>query len=113
MKMVHMLWIRVLSIMVCLADISKSEKVNLGAIFSLSTINGKVSNIAMTAAMDDVNSDPSILDGRQLSIRLYDSNSSGFLSIMGGKFRQMPTHTLCGTRTWGGGYNWCIDFPSG
>lgn len=100
MKMVHVLWIAVLSIMMCLADISKSEKVNLGAIFSLSTINGKVSNIAMKAAMDDINSDPSILDGHQLSIHLHDSNSNGFLSIMGAlQFMETDTVAIIGPQS--------------
>lgn len=41
--------------------------------------------IAMRAAEDDVNSDPSILGGSKLSILMHDSNFSGFLGIVGGK----------------------------
>lgn len=60
------------------------DVVNIGAIFSFATINGQVSRIAMQAAQDDINSDPTVLGGRKLSIKMHDSNFSGFLGIMGG-----------------------------
>lgn len=63
---------------------SEPEILNVGAIFTFSTINGKVSEIAMKAAEADINSDPSILGGRKLSITMHDSNFSGFLGIIGG-----------------------------
>lgn len=59
------------------------EVVQVGAIFTLNTLNGKVASIAMRAAEDDINSDPSILGGRKLSILIHDSNFSGFLAIIG------------------------------
>lgn len=62
----------------------KPEVLNVGAIFSLGTINGQVSRIAMKAAQDDINSDPRVLGGRKLSITIHDTKFSGFLSIMGG-----------------------------
>lgn len=64
---------------------SRPDVVKVGAIFTFSTINGKVARIAMKAAEDDVNSDPSILGGSKLSILVHDSNFSGFLGILGGK----------------------------
>jgi len=79
-------WIRVLCVVVCLWSTMASEDVHVGAIFSLDTINGRVSKFAMEAAVADINSDPSILGGRTLSLQIHDSNYSGFLSIMGGKF---------------------------
>jgi ionotropic glutamate receptor len=63
----------------------RPDVVQVGAIFTFSTINGKVAKIAMKAAEDDVNSDPSILGGSKLLIRMHDSNFSGFLGIIGGK----------------------------
>ncbi|KAG7978473.1 hypothetical protein I3843_05G084800 [Carya illinoinensis] len=54
---------------------------------------GKVARVAMKAAEDDVNSDPSILGGRKLSILLHDSNFSGFLGIMGA-LKYMETDTV-------------------
>lgn len=65
--------------------ISETDTVNIGAILNFKTINGKVSTIAMKTAVDDVNSDPSILPGRRLSLSFHDANFSGFLSIVGGK----------------------------
>jgi len=60
------------------------DVVNIGAIFTLKTINGQVSKIAIQAAEQDVNSDPRILGGRKLSINIHDSKFSGFLGIIGG-----------------------------
>lgn len=40
---------------------SRPHDINVGAIFSLSTLYGQVADIAMKAAEDDVNSDPTFL----------------------------------------------------
>ncbi|PSS12149.1 Glutamate receptor 3.2 like [Actinidia chinensis var. chinensis] len=71
----------------------EAEFVNVGAIFTFSTINAKVAEIAMNAAMEDVNSDPSVLGGKKLAIRMHDSNYSGFLSIIGA-LQYMETDTV-------------------
>lgn len=71
--------------------ISKPDTVNIGAIFTFSTINGQVAKIAMEAAVRDVNSDPTFLGGKKLAISMHDSNYSGFLSIIGGN-RNIPIH---------------------
>lgn len=60
------------------------DVVNIGAIFTLQTINSRVSKIAIEAAEQDVNSDPRILGGRRLSIKIHDSNFSSFLGFIGG-----------------------------
>lgn len=70
-------------------EISKPGTVNIGAIFTLATINGGVAKIAMDAAVQDVNSDPSFLSGRRLNLFVHDSNCSGFLSIGGGKYSNL------------------------
>lgn len=81
-----MVWL--LLVLVCIQGISegasRNEVVKVGAIFSLSSVNGKVSKLAIEAAEKDVNSDPSVLGGRKLSISIYDANYSGFLGITGG-----------------------------
>ncbi|GER25342.1 glutamate receptor [Striga asiatica] len=74
-------------------DSTGSDVVNIGAIFAFSTINGRVAKIAMNAAVEDVNSDPKFLGGRKLTLSSYDSNYSGFLSIIGG-LRFMETDTV-------------------
>ncbi|KAM7257641.1 hypothetical protein ACFE04_013382 [Oxalis oulophora] len=78
-----------------------AEVVNVGAIFTLNTINGEVSKIAMKAAEDDVNSDPTILGGgRKLSITIHDSNFSGFLSIIGAlQFMETDTVAIIGPQS--------------
>ncbi|TKY57556.1 Glutamate receptor 3.2 [Spatholobus suberectus] len=73
------------------------DVVKIGAIFTLKTINGRVSKIAIQAAEKDVNSDPRILGGRKLSITIHDSNFSGFLSFIGAlKFLMTDTVAIIG-----------------
>ncbi|XP_017638069.1 glutamate receptor 3.2-like isoform X4 [Gossypium arboreum] len=73
---------------------------NVGAIFSFNTINGKVAKVAMKAAEDDINSDPSVLGGRKLSIQLHDSNFSSFLGIIGAlQFMETDTVAIIGPQS--------------
>lgn len=65
---------------------SRPAAVNVGAMCTVGTINGRVSKIAIEAAVNDVNSDPTILGGTKLSITFHDSNFSGFLGIIGGNY---------------------------
>ena len=39
----------------------------------------------MNAAVEDINSDPTILNGTKLHLSMQDTNYSSFLSIVGGK----------------------------
>ena len=76
---------------------SAEDTINIGAIFSLDTINGKVAKIAMAAAAADVNSDPTILGASKLLLSVYDSNFSGFLGIIGGTYiLYIPTFSEVG-----------------
>lgn len=63
---------------------SRPQDINVGAIFSLSTLYGQVADIALKAAEEDVNSDPTFLGGSKLRILMYDAKRNGFLSIMKG-----------------------------
>lgn len=73
------------------------DVIKIGAIFTLKTINGRVSKIAIEAAEKDVNSDPSMLGGRKLSITIHDSNFSSFLGFMGAlKFVVTDTVAIIG-----------------
>uniref|UniRef100_A0A5B6ZAM6 Glutamate receptor n=1 Tax=Davidia involucrata TaxID=16924 RepID=A0A5B6ZAM6_DAVIN len=83
-----MSWVLVVSMSILFigafsAGVSNPGVVNIGAIFTFSTINGKVAKIAMNAAVEDINSDPSILGGRKLNLSMHDSNYSGFFGIIG------------------------------
>ncbi|RZB66710.1 glutamate receptor 3.2-like isoform X1 [Glycine soja] len=76
------------------------DVVKIGAIFTLKTINGRVSKIAIQAAEKDVNSDPRILGGRKLSITIHDSNFSGFLGFIGAlKFLVTDTVAIIGPQS--------------
>ncbi|OIW10762.1 hypothetical protein TanjilG_27708 [Lupinus angustifolius] len=58
------------------------DSVNIGALFSFNTTVGRMVKLAIEAAIEDVNSDPSILGNTKLNISLQeDSKYQGFLSI--------------------------------
>ncbi|KAG2318556.1 hypothetical protein Bca52824_011769 [Brassica carinata] len=79
---------------------SRPHVFNVGAIFGLNTLHGKVANIAMKAAEDDVNSDPSFLGGSKLRILMYDAKRSGFLSLIGAlKFMETDAVAIIGPQT--------------
>ncbi|KAJ8767039.1 hypothetical protein K2173_012550 [Erythroxylum novogranatense] len=99
----NLVW-EVLILLFCISPFSLAaqgpQTLNLGAIFVFNTINGKVSRIAMKAAEDDINADPSILGGRKLAISMHDSNFSGFLGIMGAlQFMEMDTVAIIGPQS--------------
>ncbi|KAK6121275.1 hypothetical protein DH2020_044978 [Rehmannia glutinosa] len=99
------LWIVVMGLVLYLVfiggfsakDSRSPNVVNIGAIFSFGTISGRVAKIAMNAAVEDVNSDPSVLGGRKLVLSTHDSNYSGFLGIIGGlQFMETDTVAIIG-----------------
>ncbi|XVE66491.1 hypothetical protein DITRI_Ditri08aG0083600 [Diplodiscus trichospermus] len=97
MKLVLLLSTFILFIGVFSEEALKPDVVNVGAIFSFNTINGKVAKVAMKAAENDINSDPSILGGRKLSIALHDSNFNSFLGIIGAlQFMETDTVAIIG-----------------
>lgn len=60
--------------------------VNIGVLYSFNTSVGRIVKIAVEAAVEDVNSDPSILGKTKLKVSLQeDSKYRGFLSIAEGK----------------------------
>ncbi|KAL4577794.1 hypothetical protein LXL04_013908 [Taraxacum kok-saghyz] len=61
---------------------TRPEVVNIASILTFDSTIGKVAKIALEAAIQDVNSDPTILSGTELKLTLHDANYSGFLSIM-------------------------------
>ncbi|KAJ3693932.1 hypothetical protein LUZ60_009412 [Juncus effusus] len=56
--------------------------VNIGAVFTFNSTVGHVANVAINAAVEDINSDPKILNGSKLVVTSRDSNCSGFLGII-------------------------------
>lgn len=63
---------------------TRPSVVNIGAIFSLSSIVSRVGRVAVEAAVEDINSDPTVLGGTKLRLTSQDSNFSGFLGIIEG-----------------------------
>ena len=64
---------------------TRPNVVNIGAIFSFNSTVGKVAKVAIEAAVDDVNSEPAVLNGTKLKLTMQDTNYSGFLGIVEGK----------------------------
>ncbi|CAL0330806.1 unnamed protein product [Lupinus luteus] len=68
--------------------------VNIGVLYSFNTSVGRIVKIAVEAAVEDVNADPSILGKTKLNVSLQeDSKYRGFLSIAEA-LQLMATHTV-------------------
>ncbi|KAI3784407.1 hypothetical protein L1987_43506 [Smallanthus sonchifolius] len=79
---------------------SRPDVVNIGAILTLDSIIGKVAKIGLEAAVENVNSNPTILNGTKLKLTIHDSNFSGFLSIMEAlQFMETESVALIGPQT--------------
>ncbi|KAM7479516.1 hypothetical protein LguiA_027729 [Lonicera macranthoides] len=93
----NLVWLVPLSAILFIGSFSKSvskpDKVHIGSIFTFGTINGRIANISMNAAVEDINSDPTILNGTKLHLSMQDSNYSSFLSIVGA-LQYMETDTV-------------------
>lgn len=62
---------------------SRPSTVKIGALFTSDSFIGRAAGPAIVAAVDDVNSDPSILPGTKLNFIIHDTNCSGFLGTVG------------------------------
>nr|GEU68152.1 glutamate receptor 3.6-like [Tanacetum cinerariifolium] len=79
---------------------TRPDVVNIGSILTFDSIIGKVSKIALEAAVIDVNNDPNILNVTKLKLTIHDSNFSGFLSIMEAiQFMETDSVALIGPQT--------------
>ncbi|KAF7809580.1 glutamate receptor 3.6-like [Senna tora] len=68
-----------------LSDVSSTRpsSVNIGAILSFNSTIGRVAKVAIEAAVDDINSNQTILNGTHLNISVQDTKvSTGFLGII-------------------------------
>lgn len=71
---------------------SAANVVNIGAVFTLNSFIGRAAQPAILAAIDDVNSDSSILEGRKLNVIFQDTNCSGFLGTVEGIFLKVQAY---------------------
>ena len=68
---------------------TRPRTVNVGALMSFNSTVGRVAKVAIEAAVDDVNSDATILNGTELKILMLDTKlSTGFLGIVDCRFSQ-------------------------
>ncbi|MFS7923306.1 putative periplasmic binding protein-like I [Helianthus anomalus] len=56
--------------------------VNVGALFAVNSVIGRSAKPAVAAAIDDVNSSPTVLTETRLNLISYDTNCSGFLGTI-------------------------------
>lgn len=78
----------------------KPSEVQIGGIFTFNSSIGKVAKVAIEAAIEDVNSDPSVLGGTELKLVTKDVNDSGFLGIIEAlKFMESDTVAIIGPQT--------------
>ncbi|KAM3710015.1 hypothetical protein ACB098_02G218800 [Castanea mollissima] len=76
---------------------TRPDVVHVGAILSYKSIIGKVAKVAIEAAVEDVNSDPTVLPGTKINLTMQDSNYSGFLGILQAlKFMEKDTVAIIG-----------------
>ncbi|KAI5319912.1 hypothetical protein L3X38_039620 [Prunus dulcis] len=61
---------------------ARPEVVNIGAIFTFDSVIGKIAKVAIALAVEDVNSDPEILNGTKLTLKMQNTKSSDFLGII-------------------------------
>ncbi|GAB4828449.1 hypothetical protein Ancab_035446 [Ancistrocladus abbreviatus] len=64
------------------SNVSRPAVVNIGALFTFDSTIGRVAKIAIEEAVNDVNSNSTILHGTKLNITMRDSNCSGFLGMV-------------------------------
>lgn len=79
---------------------SRPAVVNIGAVFTFDSTIGKSSYVAIKQAVDDVNSNFSVLHGTKLHIEMRNSNCSGFHGIIGAvQFMEADTVAVIGPQS--------------
>ena len=79
-------------ISVSLAIITRSQtsnpqnitSINIGALYTYNSIIGRAARLAIELALEDVNSDRTILPDTKLNVISHDTNCSGFLATIEG-----------------------------
>ncbi|XP_048491891.1 glutamate receptor 3.4 isoform X2 [Beta vulgaris subsp. vulgaris] len=64
------------------SSFSRPKSVNIGALFTFNSVIGRAVKPAIAAAVDDINSNSSLLEGTTINLIFHDTNCSGFLGTM-------------------------------
>lgn len=73
---------------------------SIGALFTFNSTIGRVAKIAISAAVEDINNDLSILPDTKLAVQMRDSNCSGFVGIVQAlQFMEKDTVAIIGPQS--------------
>lgn len=65
---------------------TKPKVVNIGALFTFNSTIGRVAKVAISAAVNDVNNDPTVLNGTKLVAEMQDTKCNAFDGIIQGMY---------------------------
>ena len=68
---------------------AKPKVVNIGALLTFNSTIGRVAKVAISAAANDVNNDPTVLNGTELVVKMQDSKCNGFDGIIQGMHKPL------------------------
>ncbi|KAL5216133.1 hypothetical protein ABZP36_007534 [Zizania latifolia] len=91
----------------CLCSCALSESISvrpdgltIGALFTFNSTIGRVAKVAITAAVNDINNDSTILPGTKLDVQMQDSHCNGFLGIVQSlQFMERDTVAIIGPQS--------------
>lgn len=66
------------------AAAARPASVTIGALFTFDSVIGRSARTAIQLAVDDVNADPTVLRGTNLSVVFQDTKCSGFVGTIQG-----------------------------
>lgn len=69
---------------VALPAAARPPSVTIGALFTFDSVIGRSARTAIQLAVDDVNRDPTVLSGTNLSVIFQDTKCSGFVATIQG-----------------------------
>ncbi|VAH51798.1 unnamed protein product [Triticum turgidum subsp. durum] len=101
MKFILHFWV----LFCCLYALSKNiyarpDTVSVGALFTFNSTIGRAAKIAISAAVNEINNDSSILPGTNLVVEMQDSNCSGFVGIVQAlQFMEKDTVAIIGPQS--------------
>jgi len=75
---------------------ARPTNITIGALFAFDSVIGRSARTAIQLAVDDVNRDPTVLSGTNLSVIFQDTKCSGFVAtIQGTSLSLSVLHSIC------------------